>query len=233
MAINVTCPSCLKRFTVADQHAGKTGPCPACKKPIKIPEADEAVTIHAPAPEGPVGKDGKSVLKTEKRKDTSFDPLIATGVAIVSLLTLVAAFLLRGSENANELVVLASGAIVLGPPLAWAGYGFLRDQELEPHQGGVLWLRAAIAGAVFALAWGVYVLIASQIGEAEWRVEGLEIWQMMFAAGVAIGVGTFGAFAALDLEPFMGFFLCALYFVVTVLLRIVMALPAVPGLIGD
>lgn len=233
MAINVTCPSCLKRFTVADQHAGKTGPCPSCKKPIQIPEADEGVVIHAPTPDGPTGKDGKSVLKTEKRKDASFDPLIATGVGIVSLLTLVAAFLLRGSENADTWPVLAAGAIVLGPLLAWAGYGFLRDQELEPHKGGALWVRAAIAGAVFALSWGVYVLIANQIGETGWRADGLEIWQMMFAAGVAIGVGAFGAFASLDLDPFMGFFLCALYFLATVLLRIVMELPAVPGLISE
>ena len=65
------------------------------------------------------------------------------------------------------------------------------------------------------------------------RVEGLEIWQMMFAAAVAIGVGSFGAFASLDLDPFMGFFLCAMYFVATVLLRVVMDLPAVPGLISD
>lgn len=233
MAINVTCPSCLKRFTVADEHAGKTGPCPKCKKPITIPAAEEVV-IHAPVPDGPVGKDGKSVLKTAKRKDGAFDPLIATGVAIVSLLTLLAAFLLRSQpETANSLPVLAGGAILMGPILAWAGYGFMRDQELEPFRGGELWLRATIAGLVFALGWFVYHVIAGQVGDAEWQVNGLEIWQMMLAAGVGIGVATFGSFVTLDLEPFMGFFHCAMYFLVTVLLRVLMNLPALPGLVGD
>ncbi len=233
MAINVTCPSCLKRFTVADEHAGKTGPCPKCKKPITIPEADEAVVIHAPAHDGPVGKDGKAVLKTEKRKDASFDPLIATGVSIVALLTLVVAFLVRGGEQANDWPILAGGSLLLGPLVAWAGYGFLRESELEPHSGAILWLRAAICGAVFALCWFLYYYLADQVGSAEWRLDGLETWQMFVAMGVAIGIGAFGAFASLDLDPAMGFLLCCLYFIVTVVLRVVMALPALPGLITD
>lgn len=233
MAINVTCPSCLKRFTVAEEHAGKTGPCPACKKPITIPAADEGVVIHAPTPEGPTDAKGRQVLKTAKRKDTSFDPLVATGVAIVALLTLLVAFVVRGSEQANSLPILAGGSIVLGPLLAWAGYGFLRDQELEPHRGGALWGRAVVAGLVFALTWYVYHLIAGQLGGEEWQANGLETWQMLFAAAVAIGIGTFGAFVALDLPAEMGFLLCALYYVVTVTLRVVMALSALPGLRGD
>lgn len=233
MAINVTCPSCLKRFTVADEHAGKTGPCPACKKPITIPKADEGVVIHAPKDDGPKTKDGKSALKTEKRKDASFDPLIATGVSMIALLTLVVAFLVRGSEAAGGWPILAGGSLVLGPLVAWAGYGFLRDQELEPFRGGELWLRALIAGAVFAISWFVYHILAAQMGGPEWQAQGLEIWQMMIAAGAAIGIATFGSFASLDLEPFMGFFLSAFYYVVTVLLRVVMALPALPGLITD
>ncbi|TWT95889.1 hypothetical protein Pla108_29660 [Botrimarina colliarenosi] len=234
MAINVTCPSCLKRFTVADEHAGKTGPCPACKKPITIPDADQEVVIHAPKPDGPTDAKGRSVLKTSKRKDGAFDPLIATGVGIVALLALVAAFLLRGSEQADSWPVLAGGAVLLGPLVAWAGYGFLRDSELEPHRGGVLWLRSAIAGVVFAIAWYVYYHLAGQLGDSDWQTVGLQPWQMLLAAGVAVGIATFGSFASLDLEPFMAFFHCSLYFVLTVLLRVVMALPALPGLVtGD
>lgn len=232
MAINVTCPSCLKRFTVADEHAGKTGPCPKCKKPITIPAAEEVV-IHAPVPDGPVGKDGKSVLKTAKRKDGGFDPLIATGVSIVGLLTLVGAFLLRSQpETANSWLVLGGGSILLGPLLAWAGYGFLRDQELEPYRGGELWLRALIAGLVFALGWGVYHILAGQLAgpDVEWQTAGLMGWQVLVAGCVAVGIATFGSFVTLDLEPVMGFVHCGMYFVVTVLLRVLMALPALPGL---
>lgn len=223
----------MARFSVADEHAGKEGPCPKCKKPIRIPKLDEAVVIHAPTAEGPTDAKGRSVLKTAKRKDAKFDPLVATGVGGVVLLTLLTAFLLRGQDLANSYQVLAGGAIVLGPLLAWAGYSFLRDQELEPYRGGGLWLRAAACGLIYAVSWYVYVLIASQIGGSNWRDAGLEIWQMGFASAVALGIGTFAAFAALDLEPFMAFFHTALYFAVTVALRVVMALPAVPGLKGD
>lgn len=233
MAINVTCPSCLKRFTVADEHAGKTGPCPKCKKPITIPDAEEAVVIHAPKHDGPTDATGRPVLKTSRRKDGAFDPLVATGVAIVCLLTLLAAFLLRGKPEADSWAVLAGGSLLLGPLIAWAGYSFLRDSELEPYQGGALWLRASIAGLVFAIAWFVYYHLAGQLGGEVWQAEGLQTWQMLIAGGVAVGIATFGSFASLDLEPIMGFFHCSLYFVVTVLLRWVMALPALPGLVGD
>lgn len=232
MAIQVTCPGCLARFTVADKFAGKQGPCPKCKEVITIPAADEGVVIHAPTPDGPTDAKGRQVLKTEKRKDAAFDPLVATGVSAAVLLTLLASFLLRGSEEADGWPVLAAGSLVLGPLVAWAGYGFLRDQELEPHRGGTLWLRSLIAGGVFALSWIVYITIASQLGDTDWREAGLLTWQMGVAAAAALGVGSFGAFAALDLEGVMAFLLCALYYVVTVLLRVVLALPALPGLVS-
>ena len=37
MAIQVLCSGCGSRFAVSDRFAGKTGPCPKCKKPITIP----------------------------------------------------------------------------------------------------------------------------------------------------------------------------------------------------
>ena len=49
MAIAVLCPGCKSQFTVSDQYAGRTGPCPKCKKPITIPAVTAAaVTIHEP-----------------------------------------------------------------------------------------------------------------------------------------------------------------------------------------
>ncbi len=231
MAIQVTCPGCLTRFSVADQHAGKEGPCPKCKKKITIPEVGDEVVVHAPAHDGPTDSKGRSVLKTVRKKDAGFNPLIATGLGATVLLTLLAAFLLHGTEAANGWPILAGGSILLGPLLAWAGYSFLRDQELEPYRGNALWVRSTICGLVFALAWFVYVLIASQIGESGWQEAGLAPWQMGFAAAVAIGIGTLAGFVTLDLEPFMAFFNCSLYFVITVLLRYVMALPPLPGLV--
>ena len=233
MAIQVTCPGCHARFTVADEHAGKEGPCPKCKKPIKIPTAEEAVVIHAPTPDGPTDSKGRSVLKTVKKKDAVFNPMIATGVGVVVLLTLLAAFLLKNPEGQQNPYLLGGGAVLLGPLLAWAGYSFLRDQEMEPHLGAKLWLRCAACGAAYAIAWFVYGLIASQIGETGWRETGLEMWQMGFAAAVAVGIGVLAAFVSLDLEPLMAFLHCSMYFLVTVMLRWVMALPPIPGLVSD
>ena len=66
MPINVTCPGCLKRFSVADKFAGKQGPCPKCKKIITIPKKEDQVVIHAPdhSEAGAVGAGGRHVLKT-------------------------------------------------------------------------------------------------------------------------------------------------------------------------
>ena len=53
MPINVVCTGCRKRFQVADAHAGKTGPCPSCQKPIKIPRPEDEVVIQEPENFGP------------------------------------------------------------------------------------------------------------------------------------------------------------------------------------
>lgn len=231
MPIQVICPGCHKRFQVADQHAGKEGPCPQCKQPIKIPELGDEVVIHAPEHSGPKDAKGRSVLKTVKAKDAKFNPLVATGVGVVVLLILLAAFLLRGSDSANEYPILAGGAAILGPLLAWAGYSFLKDNELEPYSGAALWIRATICGLVYAAMWFVYMLIAGQLGGDNWQRDGLELFQMVVPAGAAIGIGTLAGYASLDLEPASAFMHCALFFAVTILLRVLMGLVAIPGIV--
>lgn len=232
MAITVVCPGCMKRFSVGDQHAGKQGPCPQCKTVIDIPKLEDAVVIHAPDDGGPKDAKGRSVLKTTKTKDAKFNPMVAGGIAGVVLLVLLAAFLMRGTEAAGSTVLLAGGAVLLGPILAFAGYGFLRDQELEPYRGTELAIRAVACGLVFAAGWGIYSLLGYQM-LGEWPIEKLEIFHMLIAAGAAVGIATFGSYVAMDLEPTSGIVHCALFFLVTVLLRVVMGLPAVPGLVTE
>ena len=72
MPINVTCPKCLTKFTVGDQHAGKTGACPKCKGPITVPSKEDEIVIHAPEFGEAGAKDakGRSVLKPIARKET-------------------------------------------------------------------------------------------------------------------------------------------------------------------
>jgi len=230
MPINVTCPGCMTRFSVADKFAGQKGPCPKCKAPITIPKKEDEVVIHAPdhSEAGAIGAGGRHVLKTYKRTDTKFQPLVFTGVAGFVLLALFVALVVR-SMGAPELWLKAAGAVILGPPLAWAGYTFLRDAELEAYAGKILMLRALACGLVYAALWGIFVFLGQQFfGDA--FSKGLEIWQMIVLLVPIFAAGTLAAYAAFDLDPGSAFFHCALYFAVTVLLRLVAGLPVLPGL---
>jgi hypothetical protein len=234
MPIQVTCPGCLKRFSVADKHAGKQGPCPNCKKPITIPKLEDQVVIHEAPPSGPTDSKGRSVLKTFKKKDSKFSPLIA-GVAVgVAILAAVAAFLLKGAVQSTELssvLILVGGAALLGPLIAAGGYLFLRDDELEPYRGTQLWLRAIACGVAFAVAWLLFGFILSRLATPEDIAKGLLMWQLLVPLAVMFMVGLLAGYASLDLEPAGAIMLFALFFISTGLLRLVMDLPFVPGLV--
>jgi hypothetical protein len=235
MAINVTCPGCLTRFTVGDKFAGKQGPCPKCKEIITIPKPSDEVVIHSPehSEAGAIGAGGRHALKTYKRQDTKFKPLVFSAVAGIVLLTLLGAIVLRGDTLSNELKTIAmiAGAIVLGPPIAWAGYTFLRDAELDSYRGTAALIRAVICGLVFALGWGIYWYAGTQWNGPDAFAKGLQIYQVLILIAIPIGIGTFASTMSFDLEPFNGFFLCAMYFAITVVLRLVAGMPALPGLV--
>jgi phage FluMu protein Com len=235
MPINIICPGCHKRFTVAEKFAGKKGPCPNCKTVIEIPKLEDQVVIHAPehSEAGAIGASGRHALKTYKRKDTKFKPLMFAAVSGVVLVTLLIALLLRGVklDPATSYAILTLGAVVLGPPLAWAGYTFLRDDELEGYQGVNLAVRAVACGLVYALLWGVYVFVGDHLFGSDALAKGLQIYEMGILVGLALGIGTLTAYVAFDLDPGSGFFHVAMYFAVTVLLRLVVGLAAVPGLV--
>ncbi len=235
MPIHVICPSCHARFKVGDQHAGKTGACPKCKGQIQIPAAGDEVIIHAPESEaGATDAKGRNVLKPIKRKETKFQLNAALIVGGAVLLTVAIAFLLGNSKDQLKDVmtyVLAGGAIVLGPPLAYAGYFFLRDDEKGTFEGTDLLVRCLAAGLVFAATWGVYMYLDSMLFRAD-ATERLEIMSLGILVAVAAGIGTFTAFVAFDFDPITAFFLFALYFVSTALLRAVMGLDLLPGMTG-
>ncbi len=234
MPIQVTCPGCLKRFSVADKFAGQKGPCPNCKKTITIPKKEEEVVIHAPvhSETGAVDATGRNVLKTYKRKDTKFQPLIFTGVIGAVLVALLMALVVR-SSGVPELWLKALAAALLGPPLAWAGYTFLRDPELEAYSGMGLVIRSIVCGLVYALLWAVFAFLGDRFFGPDAMKKGLEIFQMIVLIVPIFAAGTLASYASFDLEPGSAFFHCAMYFAVTVLLRLIANLPAVPGLGGS
>ncbi len=82
MAIQVTCPGCLKRFKVSDKFAGRKGPCPNCKAELQIPRADEKVVIQEPDEFVSGGKTsaGRLDIKPIARRDTKVSPVVAVGM---------------------------------------------------------------------------------------------------------------------------------------------------------
>ncbi|QEG34995.1 hypothetical protein [Bythopirellula goksoeyrii] len=233
MPIQVICPGCHTRFSVGDQHAGKAGACPKCKGEIKIPEKGDEVIIHAPELEaGAKDAKGRNVLKPIKRKETKFSTNIFVMVAGLILLSVAIAWLIGRSELDPGVLnwILAGGAILLGPPLAYAGYSFLRDDELGIYQGTDVVIRSIACGLVYALLWGVYVYVGWNVFGDDAFKEGLEMLHLSILCGLVMGIGTFAAYVSFDLEPISAFFHYALYFLVTILLRFVMSLPFLPGM---
>lgn len=232
MPIQVTCPGCHTRFTVGDQHAGKTGACPKCKGQITVPTKEDEVIIHTPELEaGAKDAKGRSVLKPIRRKEAKFKLTTFATISGIALLSVAVAWLLgRNDLGDNMIWALAVGAMLLGPPLAYAGYTFLRNDELGYYQGKDVVLRSLACGLIYALLWGVYVFVGHQVfGNDEFN-NGLEMVQIACLAIPTMIVGAGAAFVCFDLEMTTGFFHYALYFVATIALRAVMDLPFLPGM---
>lgn len=212
MAISVLCPGCKKRFQVSDRFAGKTGPCPQCKTPIKIPDRAPEVKIHAPEEfeSGGRSRTGELIIKPIAHRDARWNPVLAAAIGGAVVATAAVAHF--GAVLFHEsLLARIVGLVVVSPPLVIAGYTFLHDDELEPYSGRSLYLRAAICAAVYALLWGVYGYIA---GPAV-----TELWNWFFVAPPFLFVGTLAGYATLDLDFGSAFSQYSFYLLMTVLLR--------------
>jgi hypothetical protein len=223
MAITVLCPGCKKRFSVHDKFAGKKGPCPKCKTIIEVPAKTEEVVVHAPEEFGPKSASGRATLKPIARADTQVSPVLTVLIVAAALVTLVAAWLLRSPDGQVSWLWLALGAVGLGPPLAWGGYAFLRDDELEPYRGREAWLRVGICGLLYAAVWGLVAFVsASAFGGKPFGVE-----YMALVLPAMVALGAFGAWVSLELDLGVGALHFGLYLAVTVVLRLIMNLPVI------
>ncbi len=226
MAIDVTCPGCKTRFQVSEKFAGKQGPCPKCKFVIKIPELKDQVVIHAPEVSGPKDSTGQLVLKPILRKETRLTAVqIVAIVGAVVVVLLVALFLrirFEGKVPDHEfpLGILIGGSIVLAPLLAFAGYTFLRDNELEPYRGMELILRLIPCTLVYPGLWGLVWLVFGYLEITP------QLWHFGVAIPVLVAIGAFAAHLSLDLEPAQAAFHCGMYLTATVMLRLIVGLPA-------
>jgi hypothetical protein len=114
---------------------------------------------------------------------------------------------------------------LLGPPLAFAGYTFLRDDELEPYRGTEILLRSLACGLVFAAIWGAYWYVFAYLNPKPpvgWQPN----WQFMAAVvPIMVGIGAVAAQASFELELTSAALNYALYLGVTVLLRVIIMGP--------
>jgi hypothetical protein len=222
MAISVLCSGCKSRFTVSDQFAGRTGPCPKCKKPITIPAKSAGeVTIHEPEPASGKGTTSRMPTAPIVFQERPLSLAKAGGVitgALASVIVAVACRVVWGSGNAPTWL-LAAGAVILALPCAWIGYWIVRDREIEPFPKKTLVVRCLICAAVYASLWGVHAFLPiEQMNE--------EFWRWLFVGPIFAFAGALAAFAALDLDWGTAVAHFALYVLFTALLRWILGLPS-------
>lgn len=217
MAIQVTCPGCLKRFSVSEKFAGKTGPCPSCQKTIKIPEKSDEVVIHAPEESGPKDSKGRSVLKPIRRSEVKLSPVViaVTAVSCIAVLAIAIGLGMSGSQPPTALLAIAS--FVLAIPLAFVGYWFLRDDELEAYIGKPLYGRLAICATLFAATWAIYAWVPTYVlGHSS--MADIDAVALAVMVPILLVVGTVVSVAVFELEIATGFMHYGLYFVATFVL---------------
>lgn len=219
MSIQVTCPSCLKRFQVSDKFAGKKGPCPACKKPIQVPTKEEAVVIHAPDDGAPKDSKGQSVLKPITMKDPEVTNrlLMIAGGSVFGVVAIALGFRLSGG---TPLWAQLLGILVMAPPLVRIGYGFVHDRELAPYTGIELRNRVLICSALLAATWLVYLFVPGYVLELDSPKE--MSWTTVGITFCVMGVlGAFASVACFELEFLSGLIHASFYYAAVIITALI------------
>ena len=145
-----------------------------------------------------------------------------------TLVTLVAPLFIRMStspEDPPSTIILAVGAVALAFPISWGGYLFLSDPELESYRGTELFTRLGACALVYALLWGVWGFISYYLGLN--MMGGIDdLPKLTFIVPAMLCIGAIAPFAALDFEYLTAAFHYGMYLAVTVLLRLIVNLPA-------
>lgn len=216
MPILVVCPGCRKSFRVSEKFAGKKGNCPNCKHEITVPTAAPEVKIHAPEAfaSGGKTKTGELVTKPIARRVVKWNPTAAALIGGAALLALAVAFV-GGKMGIWSRWTIPPVLLAISPPLTAAAYAVLRDDEVEPHRGKTLWLRAAICGAAYSLMWGGFEYLG-----AYGLLTG-ELWTWLIILPPFAAVGGLLALATFDLDFGNGTLHFGFFALVTILLRAV------------
>lgn len=220
MPIQVLCSGCGSRFSVSDKFAGKTGPCPKCKKPITIPTpAVQAVTIHEPEPTTAAGPGGHASTIPFRRIEKPIPVLAWAAIGGGALVTLLAAWLvgLAFRPGTPPQWLLLAAAFALAVPCVLLGYAAVRERELEPYRGRGLLLRALICAGVYAGLWAAKGMLPAEATA--------EMWQWIYLGPLFVVPGALAALATLDLDWGAAVAHFSFYVLFTSLLRWLAGLP--------
>jgi hypothetical protein len=217
MSIIVVCPGCRKSFKVSDKFAGKSGPCPKCKRTLHVPEKSQEVTVHAPTEFAGGGrtKAGKLAIEPVAFTPAKLQPVKAV-LIVAAVLTVLTIAGIGGRTKLHlfqSTLVTAIGLLLVSPPLTAAAYAILRDDEFEPYQGGQLYIRSGLCALGYAALWGLFSLLV-----ARGFITG-ELWTWLYVAPPFVLAGGLFALAAFDLDFSDGLFHYGFYLVATMVLR--------------
>ena len=196
-------PGCMKRFSVADKFAGQKGPCPKCKKTITIPKKEDEVVIHAPehSEAGAVGAGGRHALKTYKRKDTKFQPLVFTAVVGFVLVALLIALVLRSAGGMRSW--LKALAAVRARPAAGLGrlHVSCATRSSKRITAVNLAIRSLACGLVLRPAVGRVLVSGRAFFGADAFSKGWKSGRWSCCIVPVFAAGTLAAYASFDLDP--------------------------------
>lgn len=228
MSIRVTCAKCHTRFNVSEKFAGKTGPCPKCKNRIKIPTKAQEVKVHEPEMAGPKNILGESVLKPIERIETTLTGIHITLIASLIVGFLVCSLVMRlmypGGVGFPGFLLWIS-AIAIAPPICFAAYSFLRDQELGAFGQKELWYRVLGTSVVYALLW-----LAMPLGKYAFS-DNYELGSWAFALIIMLGAGGAAGMLAYDFDYLIGLVHYGLYLGFCLLGRLLAGIGSLPGMV--
>ncbi|MFK8113588.1 MAG: hypothetical protein AB8B91_15410 [Rubripirellula sp.] len=214
---------------MSDQFAGKTGPCPNCKEQIKVPDKDEEVVIHAPDDGAPKDRSGQSVLKPLERTETDVTRrgLLMTFGAIMAAVAVAIGLRMSGffevgedGPNMTQILMQIVGALVLAPPLIWAGYTFVRDSELAPYVGSELRNRVLILSVILPALWLLYAFIPSYVFDLEHAYDMSFMW-FGITFCVMLGIGAVASSELFELEFLSGLAHSGLYLIAILIFALI------------
>ncbi len=220
MSIPVICSGCKAAFRVSDKFAGKTGPCPKCGAKIQVPELAAEVKVHAPEAAGGKDSKGRPAAKPLARVENKWGTIALAIGAGVSLLVIVATWMLgRGGVFASSPWLLVVGLTLISPPLAVLGYLFLRDPDsLKPYDGRTLWIRGSICGLAYVAMWIGFSFVPSDLLK--------DAYAWLYLAPPFLIFGGLVALSCFDLPYGSAVFHYCFYLAVTMFLRYLAGLEA-------